>query len=534
VNSLTEPEDHRITGEAFEQSDELRPASQDAILQVVCSRCGKLLRVGASFCTACGQRLIIQAPKPAEPPSINAQSEQIPPIPDIVKRSGERSIDQSTSQPATIAPRRLGYQRRHAVLIVLMAVCIGLSLAGAYIKDLNEPTSTPPPTPQVTAPVVFFWIPPTASVDQRRIKVGMTDDGRFGLSAGSIGLPKDVEGKKLTYDPYGATSNTRVWIDGDTPIFGEKDLAQYLRAVKGDMPLAWKWQKGGIRVTQTLDYVIGNPGEGDTLRIEYRLDNVDTASHQVGLRMMIDTLIGKNDGVPFLIPGQKGLTTTAVDLRGEVIPDSIKALENADLVNPGVIVNLLLKGGEATPPDRVLITGWLSENVEWDYLESVGGVGAPLRSAGEVDGKPDSTVGLFFDPQALAPGHTRIIVTYYGLGNISSIASGNKKLGLAAASSRVRQGETFYLSAIVSAPSGKETVRIELPDEIRLVAGETIEKPVQGGPDQEYTQVSWQLMACKPANDVQIKVIQQPGDVTETWSLTIDPVSLTRSGWMCP
>lgn len=504
----------------------------DALLQVVCSRCGKPLRVGASFCTACGQRLIIQTPKPVEAPSIPAQPEPVPTLPEIVERSG----NQPTSQPVISAARHLSYRALHAALITLMVLCLGLSLAGAYIRDLNQPTSTPPPTPKVTAPADFFWIPPTASAEQRRVKVGMNDDGRFGLTAGSNGLPQDVQGKKLTYDLNGVTNNTRVWIDGDTPIFGEKDLAQYLRVVKGDTPLVWEWQKGGIRITQTLDYVISNPGEGDTLRIEYRLDNLDKASHQVGLRMMIDTLIGKNDGVPFLIPGQEGLTTSAVDLRGEAIPDSIKALENEDLVNPGVIVNLLLKGGEATTPDRVLITGWLSEYMEWDYLESVGGVGAPLRSAGEVDGKPDSAVGLFFDPQELAPGHSRIIVTYYGLGNISSIASGNTKLGLAAASSRVRQGETFYLSAIVSAPSGKETIRVELPDELRLAAGETNEKPVEGGgtPGQAYTQVSWQLIACKPASDIQIKVILQPGDVTETWDLTIDPVSLTRSGGVCP
>ena len=36
--------------------------------------------------------------------------------------------------------------------------------------------------------------------------------------------------------------------------------------------------------------------------VRYQIENKDTQNHKVGLRFLLDTYIGANDGVPFTIP----------------------------------------------------------------------------------------------------------------------------------------------------------------------------------------------------------------------------------------
>ena len=53
-----------------------------------------------------------------------------------------------------------------------------------------------------------------------------------------------------------------------------------------------------------------------------------TIGHKVGLRFLLDTYIGANDGVPFTIPGDKDLCDTYKDFdKPDKVPDFISALE---------------------------------------------------------------------------------------------------------------------------------------------------------------------------------------------------------------
>ncbi len=309
--------------------------------------------------------------------------------------------------PAQTQNQRRGYWLLHISMIALLVICIAAGLAGAFLLEDNQPT-TSLATPQVTPEDYQAISLPTALPGQQKVAIGMTDAGRFGLYTTGTDLPENLRDKNLTFSSDGETNNTRVWIDGQTPIFGNYDPDQYSQANRNSNHTVWTWQYPGVQVTQTLETVSSGSGssieQGDTLRIEYLMENVDSVDHQVGLRVMIDTLIGSNDGVPFLIPGREGITLDAVDLNGEQIPDVIQALEKADLVDPGVIVNLTLRGVDATPPDRVLITGWLDSEMPWDFLSDAGGVGAPLRRGGRSNGEPDSAVGLFYQPVLLSPG----------------------------------------------------------------------------------------------------------------------------------
>ena len=63
--------------------------------------------------------------------------------------------------------------------------------------------------------------------------------------------------------------------------------------------------------------------------------------HKVGLRVMLDTFIGANDGVPFTIPGKPGFVDTKADFGEKQIPDYIEAVENPDdPKNPGTVARL--------------------------------------------------------------------------------------------------------------------------------------------------------------------------------------------------
>ncbi len=72
--------------------------------------------------------------------------------------------------------------------------------------------------------------------------------------------------------------------------------------------------------------------------IRYDLVNEDTEMHRVGLRFLLDTYIGNNDGVPFIVPGSEKLCNTQQSFpTKKTVPDYIEALENDDPLNPGTV-----------------------------------------------------------------------------------------------------------------------------------------------------------------------------------------------------
>src|SRR5207237_9240662 len=89
----------------------------------------------------------------------------------------------------------------------------------------------------------------------------------------------------------------------------------------------------------------------NTRLVKYLVENRDSNPHKIGLRVMVDTLIGQNDGVPFTIPGVPGLVATFKDFRNADIPDFIQALEYPDLEHPGTVVQMNLKLSDKLRPD---------------------------------------------------------------------------------------------------------------------------------------------------------------------------------------
>ena len=121
------------------------------------------------------------------------------------------------------------------------------------------PTEPPTPTPEFGGKPV--------------VAIGTAADfrftGRFGLRT-TTGDPRraDDDNKSLTFEPTGETNNTRIWVDGSTPIFGSAEgvTIKGFRQ-EGDFTV-YDWEYRKVRVTQKLSIVLGTATNTyDTLRI---------------------------------------------------------------------------------------------------------------------------------------------------------------------------------------------------------------------------------------------------------------------------
>ena len=183
--------------------------------------------------------------------------------------------------------------------------------------------------------------------------------------------------KRLTFKPNGITNNTcirldgREWVFGDQPLRLKKD-GSLMWPASGqwhdrDMPLdndasgrartgrksVWINDRPKVSFTQTVEIVPGEQSQLlDTCLVRYVIENQDDKPHRVGLRFLLDTYIGDNDGVPFTIPGDSQLCDTTKEFNGkDKIPDFIQALEKEDLENPGTVAHVQLKvGGKLEAP----------------------------------------------------------------------------------------------------------------------------------------------------------------------------------------
>ena len=235
-----------------------------------------------------------------------------------------------------------------------------------------------------------------AVVGEQRLPVYFEPSMRFGVQmiADPQGRPLQAP-KLLTRYRDGLTNNTVVRIDRRERIFGEqlwrqKSDGQYLPNLPPAHPdnwnggghwrskneplgddasgkarsgrqSVWVYDQQKISITQIVEIVDGlQSGVPDTVLVRYLLANEGRVSHRVGLRFLLDTYIGSNDGVPFLIPGETQLCTTQKDFNARTMPDYIQALEKEnDLANPGTIVRVQLKvGGGLEAPSRVTLGGW--------------------------------------------------------------------------------------------------------------------------------------------------------------------------------
>jgi hypothetical protein len=343
-------------------------------------------------------------------------------------------------------------------------------------------------------------------------------DQRFGFVMTEEKDPNDPDKpKKLTYSTDGAYNNTCVKVDGDEHLYGQApgDWARDektrrrlngIELIRGRKWVsAWEYP-GKIRVTQTVMIVPNDDTRKlDTALIHYILENRDTQKHKAGLRIMLDTYIGAEDGVPFAIPGQNELLTTKRDFNNtKDIPDFIQALEKPNLADPGTTATMVLKfpadfkvnSGDPIldPIVRMVICRFPGNpEIRWDFTKEFFW-DMNDKSKGE---RNDSCVTLYWEERMMPPKTKRAMAFTYGLGKISVDPSGGGQLALTYAP-KPSLGSEFTVTAWVKNPTGGQSVTLELPKEMSFVSPNSDTQSVTVG-KTELGQVSWKVKVSKDA-----------------------------------
>jgi hypothetical protein len=378
--------------------------------------------------------------------------------------------------------------------------------------------------------------------NEPRIAIQFADDtSRFGITCTRLKDPRYAERlKMLTSHEKGLKNNTRVLVDGYDWRFGmETPNVRYFRDKKGDL---WKekevknpvtgnklwvtimdWKNERVRVTQSVEVIVGEQTAlYDTALVRYTLENADEKQHTVGLRMLLDTFIGADDGVPFEVgPSDEVKAHPLVDKRAifekNQVPAFLRAIEEPGELdgknNTVVEMGLKLKGFE--PIQKLVLCRWPKGKGEgqanWDW------------EFDPIDAQPtdkDSCVVLYWSKIVMPANDKRVCGFTYGLGRIAGEPAGpagkpsrfSNKLRLFARPAVVDR--EFVISAYFK--GGVGNVQLVLPPELELVAGKA-EQPAKSGP------VAW-IVKCGKAGDYLVKALHPDGTYAQ------EPVHVSAEG----
>lgn len=357
---------------------------------------------------------------------------------------------------------------------------------------------------------VLLALIPAAALGQQAdtteyLRVEHDNTGRFGLTVAA----GPESGKRLTYAADGDTNNTAVSVNGVAFVLNTiAPTTPPAAAGAGDgktWTTAWDIPARKLAVTQEVVLCRGDQsGKLDTAFVRYTLTNKAKAKQKIGLRFMLDTLIGGNDGVPFVIPERADLVTTSAVTGGKTkdLPEYVQAFEKADFKNPGTVAHLGVRVsphlGTVELPDSLVISYWPGSNAPWAYPIT------PLRG--------DSAVGLYWAERSMDGGEERKVGFTYGLAKVASGKSGGK-IGLSAGGA-LKTGGTVTLVAYLDRALKQPAVTVTLPDGLKLAGGQQARRTVTIRPTDPYGRVTWRIV-CEQAGAHTVKVELADGTAEE-------------------
>ena len=396
-------------------------------------------------------------------------------------------------------PMRLGM---HLLPVAVLGICLFVLVlrdiffapAQSIADGASEDTSEVDPRPHV---LVKF--------DEGRLDKDYSDTMNFAVHKINPD-DKDAASVKLNYYANGAGNSIVAMIDGREAVFGaipgagawakgSENGGKHVERKFGPGGKSRTYDFGGILVTQTVTVEPSDPvpdAAGDYRRllnlclVRYKLQNKAPRDHKVGLRVLIDTCIGDNDGVPFTLPGVKSLVSTSKDFRDAEVPDFIQVLEKPNLANPGIVLQMNLRvSKEFEPPGRFLLTRYPGKQdkkfLKWEV---------PIRDMGD-----DSSVVMYWEPKVLKKGETRELGYTYGVGTITAR---NDKLAITVGGATQVGGELSVV-ALVADPAAKDAT-LHLKPGLELIDPTTATQPVpptRAGPDGQLrpSPVTWRVRA---------------------------------------
>ena len=332
------------------------------------------------------------------------------------------------------------------------------------------------------SPAAMLLADPRAATSYLEVAVDNTGNFTCGIPAGPIMLYGHP-------NPWSSAATIRV--DGTDHWNYNKTMLGTVVTPPADLDAVTNesvWDIDGIvKVTENLKIIKGDSGNDDTLQISYTALNQDSVAHNVGVRVMLDTMLGSNDGAPFRIP-EVGEVTTEREFTGADVPLYWEAFENLTNVASAKARGTLLNSEDM--PTRVVFADWGHINdTPWSFV---------VNPAYVVTG--DSAVGVYWDPVAVQPGASITRTTFYGLSGMAVV--GNVALSLPVTTLSVESGSyapnpfpvTAYVSNTGTLTMSGVTATLTLPAGLVLESG-TLAQTIGTVARATSKQVSWSVMA---------------------------------------
>jgi len=233
----------------------------------------------------------------------------------------------------------------------------------------------------------------------------------IGITGGLPETPFDDNKPILFGHPSPYTSFTTLRIDGKEIIFGSNDgsLAEDPYISRDGKSIGRSWSYQNLEVKQKVTLVKSEWSETkyeDTAQIQYIIANNDNVPHEVGIRILFDTMLGKDDDA-LIRTSNYPYTGYEQDFYSPEIPAWWTAIEGEK--NKTIFsVQGTLKNYGAAIPDRFSIVNWSNTSkTRWEY-----------QTNPELEVINDSGVALWWYPVTIQPGNVRIVCTYVGLGEM--------------------------------------------------------------------------------------------------------------------
>jgi hypothetical protein len=448
-----------------------------------------------------GSNLVFGAAEPAPPPFNDAVTEApaaaaafVPPVVSTPSRSSGSYRRRVKGKPAWM----------HLMPAFLLLFALLTAVAIDYLW--KRPGETASNDDDIKDPVAivekggdpYTYATGTLKDTEPLLTLRYNKDMKFGLEMSKEPDPRNPDKfKKLTYEEAGDSNNTIIKIDGYEYYFGENTptnkwvRGEMRKEIKNGMLSSMNFTRERVRVTQHVQIVPGQSGYLDTCLIHYTIRNEDTGKHKVGIRVLLDTFIGANDGVPFTIPGEKGFVETRADYERKRVPDYVEVIEKPDdPKNPGTVARLGLRNInlpriQLEDVDMLRICRWPGNRARWDW--------EPEAMDADRENK-DSSVVLYWPYLSMNAKDTRDVGFTYGLGvlDIGGAEAGPAGTVLALSVPASVPPETdFVVTAYVWRASKGDMVKLELPAGLKLAKDETDEKTIEEGGSR--SQVFWHV-----------------------------------------
>ncbi len=233
----------------------------------------------------------------------------------------------------------------------------------------------------------------------------------LGITGGLPATPYDDNKPILFGHPSPYTSFSTILIDGEEFLFGSIEGVllddPYISRDSKSIQRSWSYQK--IEVKQKITLVTSEWSETkyeDTAQLQYVITNNDEVAHDVGVRILFDTMLGSDDDA-LIRTSNYPYTGYEQDFYAPYIPTWWTAIEG-EKRKTIFSVQGTMKNYGATLPDRFTIANWSNIfKTKWNYV---------------TDNKlaviKDSGVALWWNPISIKPGNVRIVCTYVGLGEM--------------------------------------------------------------------------------------------------------------------